>query len=403
VEVGDRPALPQQPCGGDDLLGGDAGDLGDALGRVLAAQRGVALERGPAVDRALEGDAPHGPEHQRVLDAIGEASGHRVVGRRPSARLIPRHVMGGLARVEVGGGEEPAGVVAHQERAVGPVADELPVVPALADHDAGQAERQRAVGARPHTQPLIRPAGRAGAPRVHDDERRTARLRLGNCGGLGQVGVRGVVAPQQQAAGSLEVGRADVGAEGVGRHEVAVPGADLLAPDQVRAAEHPDQPVDPGEAVRYCGAGWRREGERHRLGPVTLGHLAHAFRRPRQSLAPADSNPAGVGIALGPRASHRVEQPIRGIDQLGGRATLDAQVRAGRVRGIGLHGHQRAVLHDRDAAATRAAQRAEARDALDRHPPSSMSSQPRGVTVACSPSRSSTVVVADSNTAGPFT
>ena len=38
--------------------------------------------------------------------------------------------------------------VAHQERAVGPVADELPVVPALRDHDAGQAQRERAVGAR---------------------------------------------------------------------------------------------------------------------------------------------------------------------------------------------------------------------------------------------------------------
>ena len=64
--------------------------------------------------------------------------------------------------VEVALGQQPAGVGAHQVRPVAPLADEVAIVPAALDHQIGEAERERAVGAGPHPQPDIGLAGQAG-------------------------------------------------------------------------------------------------------------------------------------------------------------------------------------------------------------------------------------------------
>ena len=180
------------------------------------------------------------------------------------------------------------------------------------------------------------------------------------------------MAPEQQTAGALEVRRADVGAEGVCRHEIAMPGAHLFAPHEVGAAEHPHKPVDPGSAVGHGGAGRRGQGKSHRLRSVALGHLAHACGRPVERLVPADALPSRIGIALRSRAPHRMEQPIGRVDQLGRGAALDAQMGAGWMRGVRLDGDQRAVLDHRDAAAARAAQRAEPGNSFGGH------ARPRG-------------------------
>ncbi len=268
---------------------------------------------------------------------------------------------------EVRGREQAPGVLTHQQRAVGPVAHELAIVPAALDHDPGQAERQRAVGAGAHAEPLVRPRGRAGAPRVHHDQGRAAPHRLGDRGGLGQVGRGRVVAPQEQAPGALEVRRADVGAEGERGRVVAVPRAHLLAPHHVRAAEGADQAIDPREAVGDGGAGGGGDGEGHRLRPLALGQRAHALRGPVEGLVPADAHPARIRIGARPRALHRVEEPVRRVDQLGGGPALHAEVLAGGMRGIRLHRGETPFLHHRDAAAARATERAEAGDPLGGH------------------------------------
>ena len=276
--------------------------------------------------------------------------------------------MGGVAvGREVGGREQPAGVLAHQQRPVGPVADEVAIVPALREHHRGQPEGERAVGAGAHAQPLVGAGGRARAPRIDHDQRGAARDRLRDRGGLGEVGGRRVVAPQEQAGGPLEVRGADVGAEGERGRVVAMPRAELLAPHHVGAPERADEPVDPREAVGDRGARGRGDRERHRLGALALGQRAHALRGPVERLVPGDAHPARVGIAPGPRAAHRVEQPIGRVHQLRRGLPLHAQVPAGRMRRVGLDRDQPAVLHHRHAPAARAAQRAEAGHPLGGH------------------------------------
>ena len=216
------------------------------------------------------------PSSCGIADRLDEVGAGRIVRHRPTSGAIPRNIVRGAAhRGEIGGGEEAAGVGPHQERAVRPVADEVAIVPALREHDGGQSQRERAVGARTHAQPLIRPGRRPRAPRVHYDQGRSARSRMLDGGGLRQVGGGRVVPPEQEAAGALEVGRADIHAEGERRDEVTVPGAQLLAPHQVRAPEGADETEDPEEAVGDRGAGGRGAAEGHALGPVPPGDLAH--------------------------------------------------------------------------------------------------------------------------------
>ena len=72
-------------------------------------------------------------------------------------------------------------------RPVAPVADEVAVVPAALDHDVGEAQRQRAVGARAHAQPDIRLAGEPDMARIDDDQLHAALERLDRRGRVRQA------------------------------------------------------------------------------------------------------------------------------------------------------------------------------------------------------------------------
>jgi hypothetical protein len=169
VEIGHRAPLPQQPRRLHDLLSRHAGDARHALRRILAAECRIALERRPARDDAApRGDANTAKE-LRLLDVVHVLAGDRIVDDRPRGRRVPRNVAVRIAgEIEIGGGEESPRVVAHEERAVRPVADELAIPAALREHHAGQAERQRAVAPGSHAQPLIR---LPPAPRAEDRRR----------------------------------------------------------------------------------------------------------------------------------------------------------------------------------------------------------------------------------------
>ena len=119
------------------------------------------------------------------------------------------------ARRQVALGQQATGVGAHQQRPVAPGADEVAVVPAALDHQVGEAERERAVGAGPHPQPDIGLAGEADMARVDDDQPHAALQRRDRRGRVGEAGEARVVAPQDQAAAVGDV-----------RHRPAAAGAD---------------------------------------------------------------------------------------------------------------------------------------------------------------------------------
>src|SRR5207247_10897978 len=75
---------------------------------------------------------------------------------------------------EIGLRQQSAVVGAHEQRAVRPVADERAIVPAALDHDAGDAERERAVAAGADAQPQVGLAGEAGEAWIDDDQPRGA-------------------------------------------------------------------------------------------------------------------------------------------------------------------------------------------------------------------------------------
>ena len=76
---------------------------------------------------------------------------------------VPRHVVRGITiGVEIGGAEESARVVAHQERSVRPLAHKFAIGTSLGDHDSGQAEGKR---------PIRRPAGRAATDQLSSPSR----------------------------------------------------------------------------------------------------------------------------------------------------------------------------------------------------------------------------------------
>ena len=124
------------------------------------------------------------------------AAGGGVVRDKPRRRAVPSEEAARIAgRREILPGQQAAGIGAHQQWSIAPVADEVAVEPAALDHHIGDAERQRAIGARPHPQPQIRLVGETGVAWVDDDQPHAALQRLGDGGRMAQAREAGVVTP----------------------------------------------------------------------------------------------------------------------------------------------------------------------------------------------------------------
>lgn len=298
-------------------------------------------------------------EQRRSCRGEFVGAGVGVVEHRAAARLVPGDE---VARIAAAGnirrGQEASGLGMHQQRAVAPVAHEVAVVPALLDHHAGDAKGESAVAARPHAEPEIGLVGKPGLAGIDDDELGAARLCRRGARRVGEPGGAGVMAPEQHAAGVGEIQGGHADAEGIGAGVILVPVAELRGVDPVRTAEGVDQPLDPENAVGESGGAGRRHREGDALGAALVAQAAELAGGCRQRLVPADALPARIGIALGPRALHRIEQTIAAVDQLRRRPALDAKRAAGGMLRIRLDLDQAAVLHCRDAAAARAAERA---------------------------------------------
>ena len=202
--------------------------------------------------------------------------------------------------------QQPLGVVTHQERAVGPVADESFVVALLLQQHVDHGQSERAVAAWPNTQPAIRFAGQTMLPRIDDDHLGASGTGPGDPLGGGREGGERIGAPEQDAACILVIRRRRRDTERVLRAEQDIPGADMCRGQHVRTAERIGEPDQPRleirrRAARRCGA---PEGDRLRA--VLLPDGVEAGRGGVQSLFPRNSDPARIGIALGPCALHRV-------------------------------------------------------------------------------------------------
>ena len=257
----------------------------------------------------------------------------------------------------------PGLVRRHQERPVRPVLQEAAVEPAFLDHHPRDPEGERPIRARPHPQPLVRLRRHPRAARVDHDEPRPPRLRFVHPLPLREPGAGRVVAPEEHAAGGVEVRGPDPRTEGVAGGVVLVPVADLGAVDVVRAAERAHEPLEPGERVGDGGPARGRDRERHPFRPVLLGDAPQVRGREVQRLVPADPDPAGVGVSLGAGALERVEHPVGAVDEVGGGLPLRAERAPGGMVGAPLDGGQAPVPHHRNAPAARAAEGAPAGDA----------------------------------------
>jgi len=267
-------------------------------------------------------------------------------------------------RFEVPLRQKAARIGAHQHRPVTPATDEVAVVPAALDHQMGEAEGEGAVGPGAHPEPEISLVGEARMARIDHDQPHAALERFDDRCCMGEAGVAGVVAPQDQNAAVLDVRHgtatgacADAAdAVGVAGGKGAAPAADIQGDCRVRGAEGVRQPTNETGGIRDRRGGGRRQGEGDRLWPVALGDPAHRGGGQVQGLVPADPLPAGVGVPFRAGAAQWMGQPLRMIDELRCCPALGAQRLARRVCGIRFETREAAVLDRRDAAASGDAQ-----------------------------------------------
>jgi hypothetical protein len=206
----------------------------------------------------------------------------RVVDDRTRDRLIPRDVVTGVApgtaRSPAAAGRCRRGPAEGRWSSGG----RSPVEPAALDHHVRERRRQRGVGSRSHPQPVVGLLRKAGAPRVDDDEAGAAGERGDRARRVREPRDRRVVAPEQDAAGVVEVGHVHArhgGAVGVDGGEVATPAAQLHVHAQVRAAERTPQPLHPVDGVAHRRGRGRGGAEHDGLGPVGPARARPVARR----------------------------------------------------------------------------------------------------------------------------
>ena len=363
--VGNRAGFPDQARGLFDLSSWDPADRLDLLGRIVPTQLRVELEGGMADHVAVAcGDAIFALE--REIRAVAIVWHWRVVCGVPGdvAASLP-------ARREITFGQHAAVVGTHQHRTVAPIADELAIVPAALDHQIGDAEGERAIGARPHTKPEIGLVAETDMPRIDHDEAHAALQRLDHGGGVREARETWIVSPQDQAAGVGDVRHAAARTGGDARNPIRVAGRPRTTPaayvqtaDYVRRAEGVHQAPDVRRRFADRRGGRRRQAETDAFWPLLRRDPPHRRGGHFQCLVPGDALPAGIRIAFRTGAAERARQSLLVVDKLGRGAALGAECLAGRMRGIRLQPDEAAMFDYRDRAASGGAKRTVAVDTL---------------------------------------
>jgi hypothetical protein len=206
----------------------------------------------------------------RLIDLI--LATRRVICDRPTARSVPRHVMGRIVPgQQITPTQQPPGVGADEQRSVGPAANEVAIEPVVVDHYVRDREPECRVGSGAHTQPVVGSTGQAGAARIDDDEAGTAVECGDSARRVGESRDRRVVAPVQDASGVVEIRHVCARhsrAVGVRRCEVATPATQLHIDALVRTAKRPSQTHHPVERIGHRRRRGGSAAERDSLGTV---------------------------------------------------------------------------------------------------------------------------------------
>ena len=222
-----------------------------------------------------------------------------------------------------------------------------------------QAQRQRAIRTRTHTQPVVG-ITRVGSPaRVDDDELCASLARLADGIGLRQPHVGRVVAPQHNTVRTGIVRVRHATAEGKGVRMILVPIADFGGVRSVRTAEQTDEALDPVNAVRQRRPARRRDTEGNRLRTKARLQITQARCNFIERIVPFNRHPARVGSALWIGTAQRLGQPPCAVDDFGRSTPFGADGMAGRVRWPRGDLDQLAVANGVAGSTTRSAQSAE--------------------------------------------
>src|SRR6266568_6605602 len=247
--VGDGPRFPEHPGRAFYLVALDATDRLYSLWDITPAEVGHEVEGGSTHDPALHRLKRERTGKGRLWMVSFIAASGRIIGDRTVHRLAPGHIpVGAALSIKIALGQQTAAVRAHQQWAVRPVTDEVAIIPAALDHDMGNAERQRAVGTRSHSQPEIRLVRGPSAAGVDNNQTRSSFERRRGGNSVGEPGNIRVVAPKQDAAGMLEVRHIATGnssAEGILRGQKPSPPAQFHRRAQVRTTERIHQALNP--------------------------------------------------------------------------------------------------------------------------------------------------------------
>ena len=212
----------------------------------------------------------------------------------------------------------------------------------MLDHQVGEAERERAVGAGPHPQPDIGLAGEAGVARIDHDQPHAALLRCDRRGRVRQAREARVVAPQDQTPGVGDVRHGSTApptaadAVGIAGGKGTTPTAQIQIGEAIGRAEGVHQPPDETGGIRDGGRGGGGEAEGHGFRPMLVRDPTHGSSGQIERRVPADPFPARIGIALRPGAPQRMRQPFGMIDEFRRGPPLGADRLPSRVRRVGV-------------------------------------------------------------------
>jgi hypothetical protein len=176
--------------------------------------------------------------------------------------------LGTTRQIDVCAGQQGPGIVAHEERPVGPVAQEGLIVEILVEQHVGHRKRQRAVAARADAEPAIGLLRQRVLAGIDNDQFRTAFHGPADPFRLGRFRHLRVHAPEQDGLRAVEIDPRRRRAIGELRSERAVPGTHMPGGEIVRAAEQAGQTLEPGAHVLGCRSRRGRAAEDDGLGPA---------------------------------------------------------------------------------------------------------------------------------------
>ncbi|MNQ91577.1 hypothetical protein D3C85_1069670 [compost metagenome] len=206
-------------------------------------------------------------------------------------------------------------VTTHQSGRVRPRLNKAMIESAFVQQEVRDPHGERCIAARPHAKPDICLLGESCFPRINNKELRPGTPSLSDCMGLGQPGIRRVMAPQHDKPRMCVVRCRHTTAEGEHVGKIFVPVTNFGGVAGIGAAVPTNQTFNPIDTVAQGSSAGRRYTKGKGLCAATRFDIGHAASNFIQRFVPGNLNPAWVCGTLGLRAAHGMAEPVRVIDQ----------------------------------------------------------------------------------------